>query len=135
MGRSLCNPVAPTIIRNRYLVNRSIGGRAALLRAFRVVALQRGDMTHEITAEPIKIGYLMDFLLSDDHPKVRWDDLTIKEALERVKILPAASGSPGNRVSFGNWTRRAWMGAGYLVARQLDADGVNSHLVDRFGEE
>jgi len=27
------------------------------------------------------------------------------------------------------------MGAGYIVARQLDADGVNSHLVDRFGEE
>ena len=27
------------------------------------------------------------------------------------------------------------MGAGYLVARQLDGDGVNSHLVDRFGEQ
>jgi branched-chain amino acid transport system substrate-binding protein len=59
----------------------------------------------------------------------------VKEALERVKMLPAASGAPGTRVSFGKWTRRAWMGAGYLVARQLDADGVNSHLVDRFGEE
>lgn len=92
-------------------------------------------MTYESTAEPIKIGYLMDFLLSDDYPKERRDDLTIKEALERVEMLPAASGSPGTRVSFGNWTRRAWMGAGYLVARQLDADGVNSHVVDRFGEE
>ena len=59
----------------------------------------------------------------------------VKEALERVKMMPAASGAPGTRVSFGNWTRRAWMGAGYLVARRLDADGVNSHLVDRFGEE
>jgi ABC-type branched-subunit amino acid transport system substrate-binding protein len=59
----------------------------------------------------------------------------VKEALERVKMLPAASGAPGTRVSFGKWTRRAWMGAGYLVARTLDADGVNSHLVDRFGEE
>ena len=59
----------------------------------------------------------------------------VKEALERVKMLPAAAGAPGTRVSFGNWTRRAWMGAGYLVARRLDADGVNSHLVDRFGEE
>ena len=58
----------------------------------------------------------------------------VKEALERVKMMPAASGAPGTRVSFGNWTRRAWMGAGYLVARKLDADGVNSHLVDRFGE-
>ena len=59
----------------------------------------------------------------------------VKEALERVKMMPAAAGAPGTRVSFGNWTRRAWMGAGYLVARKLDADGVNSHLVDRFGEE
>ncbi|KIU14385.1 ABC transporter substrate-binding protein [Mycolicibacterium llatzerense] len=59
----------------------------------------------------------------------------VKEALERVKMMPAAAGAPGTRVSFGKWTRRAWMGAGYLVARQLDADGTNSHLVDRFGEE
>ena len=50
-------------------------------------------------------------------------------------MMPAASGAPGTRVSFGKWTRRAWMGAGYLVARTLDADGINSHLVDRFGEE
>jgi branched-chain amino acid transport system substrate-binding protein len=59
----------------------------------------------------------------------------VKEALERVKMLPAAAGAPGTRVSFGKWTRRAWMGAGYLVARRLDPDGVNSHLVDRFGED
>jgi ABC-type branched-subunit amino acid transport system substrate-binding protein len=57
----------------------------------------------------------------------------VKEALERVKMLPAASGSPGTRVSFGKWTRRAWMGAGYLVARRLDPDGISSHLVARFG--
>jgi hypothetical protein len=79
-------------------------------------------MSYESTAEPIKVGYLMDFLLPDDYPQEKRDD------------LPAASGAPGTRISFGNWTRRAWMGAGYLVARQLDADGVNSHLVDRFGE-
>jgi branched-chain amino acid transport system substrate-binding protein len=59
----------------------------------------------------------------------------IKEALERVKMMPAAAGAAGTRVSFGNWTRRGWMGAGYLVARQLDPDGVNSRLVDRFGQE
>ena len=59
----------------------------------------------------------------------------VKEALERVKMLPAAAGAPGTRVSFGKWTRRAWMGAGYLVARRLDPDGINSHLVDRFGED
>jgi ABC-type branched-subunit amino acid transport system substrate-binding protein len=59
----------------------------------------------------------------------------VKEALERVKMLPAASGAPGTRVSFGKWTRRAWMGAGYLVARKLDPDGINSHLVARFGDD
>ena len=58
----------------------------------------------------------------------------VKEALERVKMVPAASGSPGTRLSFGKWTRRGWMGAGYLVARTLDADGVHTHLVQRFGE-
>ena len=49
-------------------------------------------------------------------------------------MLPAASGAPGTGISFGRWKRHAWVGAG-LVARQLDADGVTAHLVDRFGEE
>jgi branched-chain amino acid transport system substrate-binding protein len=69
---------------------------------------------------------------SDAHPL---SPRGVKEALERVKMMPAASGAPGTRVSLGKWTRRAWMGSGYLVARTLDADGINSHLVDRFGEE
>jgi ABC-type branched-subunit amino acid transport system substrate-binding protein len=68
--------------------------------------------------------------LADAHPL---SPRGVKEALERVKMLPAAAGAPGTRVSFGKWTRRAWMGAGYLVARTLDPDGINSHLVDRFG--
>jgi branched-chain amino acid transport system substrate-binding protein len=59
----------------------------------------------------------------------------VKDALERVKMLPAASGAPGTRISFGKWMRRGWMGAGYLVARRLDADGKTSCLVDRFGQE
>lgn len=57
----------------------------------------------------------------------------VREALERVKMIPAASGSPGTYVSFGNWMHRGWVGPGYLVSRQLDPDGVNSHLVARFG--
>lgn len=59
----------------------------------------------------------------------------VKEALERVKMLPAASGAPGTMLRFGSWSHRAWMGAGYLVARKLDPDGINSHLVARFGQE
>jgi ABC-type branched-subunit amino acid transport system substrate-binding protein len=58
----------------------------------------------------------------------------VKDALERVKMLPAAGGAPGTRISFGKWTHQGWMGAGYLVARQLDPDGEHSHLVARFGE-
>jgi ABC-type branched-subunit amino acid transport system substrate-binding protein len=56
----------------------------------------------------------------------------VKEALERIKMLPAAGGAPGTRISFGKWMRRGWVGADYLVARKLDPDGVNSHLVERF---
>ena len=65
----------------------------------------------------------------------------VKEALERVKMLPAACGSPGTRISFGPWLHRGWVGAGYLVARSLDADGKErgeywkSSLVGRYGQD
>lgn len=58
----------------------------------------------------------------------------VKEALERVKMLPAASGAPGTRLSFGNWMRRGWVGPGYLVARRLEPEFGRSRLVGRFGE-
>jgi ABC-type branched-subunit amino acid transport system substrate-binding protein len=63
----------------------------------------------------------------------------VKDALERVKMLPAASGTAGTRVSFGQWTRRGWMGAGYLVARTLEPEGKAqgklwaTRLVGRYG--
>jgi hypothetical protein len=68
---------------------------------------------------------------SDAHPLT---PRGVKEALERVKMVPAAAGASGTRVSFGKWTRLGWMGAGYLVARQLDPEFGSSHLVGRFGE-
>ena len=58
----------------------------------------------------------------------------VRDALERVKMFPAASGAPGTRISFGRYMHRGWMGPGYLVARQLDPDGKTAHLVDRFGQ-
>ncbi len=58
----------------------------------------------------------------------------VRDALERVKMLPAASGAPGTFLSFGKWIRRGWMGAGYLVSRQLDPDGVHARTIDRFGQ-
>jgi ABC-type branched-subunit amino acid transport system substrate-binding protein len=67
--------------------------------------------------------------------------LGIKEALERVKMLPAACGSAGTRISFGRWMHRGWVGAGYLVARTLDPDGKElgkywkSSLVGRYGQD
>jgi hypothetical protein len=59
----------------------------------------------------------------------------VKESLERVRMLPAASGAPGTRISFGKWSHRGWMGSGYLVARRLDPDGKTAYLVDRFGQD
>ena len=55
----------------------------------------------------------------------------VKEALERVKLLPAASGARGTRISFGKWLRKGWVGTGFLIAREVDADGVTHRLVDR----
>jgi hypothetical protein len=55
----------------------------------------------------------------------------VMEALERVKMLPVACGEPGTRISFGKWTRRGWMGAGYLVAREVTADLRGSVLRGR----
>jgi branched-chain amino acid transport system substrate-binding protein len=58
----------------------------------------------------------------------------VKEALERVKMVSAAAGAPGTRLSFGKWPRRGWMGAAYLVARQLEPEFGKSRLVGRFGD-
>ena len=77
------------------------------------------------------IATILLLALADAHPL---SPRGVKEALERVKMVPAASGAPGTRLSFGKWTRRGWMGAGYLVARQLDDEFGSSHLVGRFGE-
>jgi ABC-type branched-subunit amino acid transport system substrate-binding protein len=59
----------------------------------------------------------------------------VMQALERVKMLPAASGSPGTRISFGKWTRRGWMGAGYLVAREVAPDLKSTVLRGRYGQD
>lgn len=65
----------------------------------------------------------------------------VRESLEQLKMLPAACGSAGTRISFGRWMHRGWVGSRYLVARKLDADGKElgkywkSTLVDRFGDE
>jgi branched-chain amino acid transport system substrate-binding protein len=57
----------------------------------------------------------------------------VMEGLERVKMLPAASGSPGTRISFGKWTRRGWMGASYLVSREVTPDFRGTIRRGRYG--
>ena len=52
-----------------------------------------------------------------------------------ARMLPAASGAPGTRISYGKWTRRGWMGTGYLVARQFDdEDPMKTHYRGRLRE-
>jgi hypothetical protein len=47
----------------------------------------------------------------------------VKEALERVKLVPAATGAPGTKLRFGRFIRQGFMGAEYLVARRVLPDG------------
>jgi len=90
---------------------------------------RRPEYCVPVVNHDVATAFLLAF--SDAHPLT---PRGVKEALERVKMVPAATGAPGTRVSFGKWTRRGWMGAGYLVARQLDQEFGKSHLVGRFGE-
>lgn len=52
----------------------------------------------------------------------------VKDALEKIKMLPAASGAPGTRLRFGRFIRHGWMGSEFLVARRVLDDGSKSVL-------
>ncbi|MBH0776648.1 ABC transporter substrate-binding protein [Nocardia bovistercoris] len=52
----------------------------------------------------------------------------VKESLERIKMLPAASGAPGTRMRFGKFIRHGWVGSEFLVARRVLPDGSRSVL-------
>lgn len=74
--------------------------------------------------------------LADTHPLT---PLATKEAIERVKMLPATCGSPGTHITFGKWMHRGWVGSTFLVANQLDPEGIKTDLtptklVARFDE-
>lgn len=47
----------------------------------------------------------------------------VKNALERVKLLPAATGAPGTRMRFGKFIRQGFVGSEFLVARRVLDDG------------
>ena len=46
----------------------------------------------------------------------------VRDAMERIKMVPAASGAPGTLLRFGRFMRQGWMGADYLVARRMLPD-------------
>jgi hypothetical protein len=52
----------------------------------------------------------------------------VKAALEKIKMLPAASGAPGTRMRFGRYIRNGWVGSEFLVARRVLPDGSRSVL-------
>ena len=52
----------------------------------------------------------------------------MKDALEQIKMLPAASGAPGTRLRFGRYIRHGWVGSEFLVARRVLPDGSRSVL-------
>jgi hypothetical protein len=53
----------------------------------------------------------------------------VKAALERIKMMPAATGAPGTRLRFGRFIRHGWVGGEFLVARRVldDASGIVMH--------
>lgn len=53
----------------------------------------------------------------------------VKQALEKIKMLPAATGAPGTRLRFGKFIRHGWVGSEFLVARRVlpDASGIVLH--------
>jgi ABC-type branched-subunit amino acid transport system substrate-binding protein len=48
----------------------------------------------------------------------------VKNGIEQVKLIPAASGAPGTLLRFGRHIRQGWLGSDYLVARRVLAEGT-----------
>jgi branched-chain amino acid transport system substrate-binding protein len=64
----------------------------------------------------------------------------VKDAMENIKLVPAASGAPGTCLRFGRYIRQGWMGVDYLVARRVLPDATAhvfhtapSEHIGRFG--
>jgi branched-chain amino acid transport system substrate-binding protein len=53
----------------------------------------------------------------------------VRDAIERIKLVPSASGAPGKCLRFGRYIRKGWMGTDYLVTRRVlpDASAVVFH--------
>jgi branched-chain amino acid transport system substrate-binding protein len=71
------------------------------------------------------VGRMMAIALATARPLT---GLGVKLALEKIKMLPAASGAPGTRLRFGKYIRHGWVGSEFLVARRVLPDGSRSVL-------
>ena len=47
----------------------------------------------------------------------------VRDGIEQVKLVPAASGAPGTFLRFGRYIRQGWLGSDYLIARRVLPDG------------
>lgn len=47
----------------------------------------------------------------------------VRDGIEQVKLIPAASGAPGTFLRFGRHIRQGWLGSDYLIARRVLPDG------------
>jgi ABC-type branched-subunit amino acid transport system substrate-binding protein len=72
------------------------------------------------------VGRLMMTALATAHPLT---GAGVKHALERIKMMPAATGAPGTRMRFGKYIRHGWVGSEFLVARRVlpDASRIVLH--------
>jgi branched-chain amino acid transport system substrate-binding protein len=72
------------------------------------------------------VGRLMLTALANARPLT---GVGVKQALEKIKMLPAATGAPGTRLRFGKYIRHGWVGSEFLVARRVlpDASGIVLH--------
>src|SRR3546814_18119845 len=46
----------------------------------------------------------------------------VKHGLERIKMLPMATGGPGAIISFGPYLRRGWLTPNFTVMREVHQD-------------
>jgi hypothetical protein len=63
--------------------------------------------------------------LADAHPLT---GAGVRNGLERIKFIEAASGAPGTRIRFGHYIRQGWMGSEYLVARRMHQGGIGHSM-------
>jgi branched-chain amino acid transport system substrate-binding protein len=71
------------------------------------------------------VGRLMLIALANARPLT---GTGVKHALEKIKMLPAATGAPGTRLRFGKYIRHGWIGSEFLVARRMLPDASRSVL-------